>query len=101
MPPLRNPWLASLLAALYSLGLSAWSVVAAMALTGWSLGPANGGFNDWPSFVTFFGHTWFAGVLGLVFSIGPYARARQGFTAAKGENAAPPEQNQPLPNPTS
>lgn len=89
----------AILAYLYSLGLSAWSVLAAMAATGWALGPTNGGFNDWPSFVTFFGHTWFAGIIGLIFSIGPYARAKQGFTAASGGTLPPPEQNQPA-NPT-
>lgn len=95
MPAPSNPTLAALYAALYSYALSAWSVALAMATTGWALGPANGGFNDWPTFVTFLGHTWFAGIVGLVFSIGPYARARQGFTAAKGDGTPPPEQNQP------
>jgi hypothetical protein len=98
--PFQNPWLQALYAALYSYGLAAWSVVLAMATTGWALGPANGGFNDLPTFLVFLKHTWFAGILGLVFSIGPYARARQGFTAAKGENSPPPEQSQPAPNPT-
>lgn len=86
----------ALLAYLYSLALSAWAVVTTMVIAGWALGPANGGFSDGPTFLTYMGHVWFAGVLGLVFSIGPYARAKQGYTAAAtGTVAPPPEQNQP------
>jgi hypothetical protein len=99
--PFQNPWLASLYAALYSWGLSAFAIISTAVGIGWTLGPTNGGFNDWPTFVTFAGHAWFGCVIGLVFQIGPYARARQGFTAAKGENTPPPEQNQPAPIPTS
>lgn len=85
----------AILAYLYSLALSAWSVITTMVVAGWALG-ANGGFTDWPTFVTFIGHTWFAGLIGLVFSIGPYARAKQGYTAAAtGATSPPPEQNQP------
>lgn len=85
----------ALLAYLYSLALSAWSVLTTMVIAGWALGAGNGGFNDWPTFVTFLGHTWFAGILGLVFSIGPYARAQQAHAAAaNGTTPPPPEQNQ-------
>ena len=92
---LSAPWAAAVEAALYSSALSAWSVLAAMVATGWALGPANGGFNDWPTFVTFFSHTWFAALIGLAFSIGPYARAKQGFTASQNPSVSPPpEQNQ-------
>lgn len=85
----------ALFAYLYALALSAWSVLTTMVIAGWALGGSNGGFNDWPTFVTFLGHTWFAGILGLVFSIGPYARARQGYTAVTNGTSPPPEQNQP------
>ena len=70
-----------------------------MAGVGWTLGPQNGGFNDWPTFVTFMSHAWFGGVIGLIFQIGPYARARQGFTAVTSDTTPPPEQNQPPANP--
>ena len=94
------PTTQAIYAYLYSLALTVWGTVAVMVTTGWALGAQNGGFNDWPTFVTFFGHTWFAGIIGLVFSIGPYARAQQGYNAAKGGvTPPPPEQNQP-PKPT-
>jgi len=98
MPPLpiRNPWLAALYAALYSWGLSAFAIVSAAVGIGYSLGPANGGYNDWPTFVLFAKHAWFGCGIGLVFQIGPYVRAKQGFTAANNPDVAPPpEQNQP------
>jgi hypothetical protein len=82
-------------AALYSWGLSAFAIVSTAVGIGWTLGPTNGGFNDWPSFVTFASHAWFGCVIGLVFQIGPYARARQGYTASQGGATPPPEQNQP------
>jgi hypothetical protein len=86
----------AILAYLYSLALSVWSIAVAMATTGWALGPSNGGFNDWPTFLVYLSHTWFAGVIGLVFSIGPYARGQQAYNAAKGGvTQPPPEQNQP------
>lgn len=95
MPVPKNPWLAALQASLYSWALSAWVVATMMVTIGWSLGPTNGGFNDWPSFERYIAHVWFAGVVGLLFNIGPYARAKQGFTAAVSGTAPPPEQNQP------
>lgn len=102
MKPSANPWIAALYAALYSWGLSAFAIVSTAVGIGWTLGPTNGGFNDWPSFVTFAGHAWFGCVIGLIFQIGPYARAKQAASAASGGNALPPpEQNQPIPNPTS
>jgi hypothetical protein len=84
-----------ILAYLYSLALSAWNVLTAMALTGYALGSANGGFNDWPAFVTFLSHTWFVGILGLVFAIGPYARYAQAKSAASGNGTQPPPEQAP------
>jgi hypothetical protein len=84
------------MAFLYSSALSVWSISVAMVSTGYALGPAKGGFNDLPTFLVFLKATWFAGLVGLVFSIGPYARYRQAYAAAKGETAPPqppPEQN--------
>lgn len=82
---------AAVQAYLVSQGYQAWSVVLAVATVGYSLGPANGGYNDWPSFVAFAGHAWFGVAIALVFGIGPYARAKQGGDAAttvvKGANA--------------
>lgn len=103
MPPLpfKNPWMQALYAALYSWGLSVFAIVSTAVGIGWTLGPTNGGFNDWPSFVTFASHAWFGCVIGLIFQIGPYARAKQGFSAATSGTTPPPEQNQPLANPTS
>ena len=96
LPPGTSPWLAALYAALYSWGLSAFAIISTAVGIGWTLGPGNGGFNDWPSFVTFASHAWFGCVIGLVFQIGPYARAQQGFSAAEGgKTTPPPEQNQP------
>ena len=92
-----RPPIAAIYAALYSWALAAWTVITMMVTVGWQLGPQHGGFNDWPTFLTFMKLTWFAGVIGLVFSIGPYARAKQAFTAAAspGTTLPPPEQNQP------
>ena len=67
---------------LISQGFQAWAVIVAVATVGYSLGPANGGYNDWPTFVTFASHAWFGVVIALVFGIGPYARAKQGGDAA-------------------
>lgn len=95
MPKITNPWLAALYAALYSWYISTFTIASAIVAVGWQLGPNNGGFSDWPTFVTFMSHAWFAGVIGLVFQLGPYARAKQGFTAAASGTLPPPEQNQP------
>ena len=100
MPKITNPWIAALYAALYSWGISIFTILSTMVAVGFTLGvgtpqrPA-GGFDDWPTFVTFMSHAWFAGVIGLVFQLGPYARAKQGFTAATSGTLPPPEQNQP------
>lgn len=90
-----KPWVAALQAALYSYWLSAWSIASTMLGTGFSLGPKNGGFDDWPTFVTFMHHAWFGAICGLVLQIGPYVRGNQGYSAAKGGTLPPPEQNQP------
>ena len=73
---------AAIQAFLISQAYQAWAVVVAVVTVGYSLGPAQGGFNDWPSFVTFASHAWFGVVIALVFGIGPYARAKQGGDAA-------------------
>jgi hypothetical protein len=90
----KNPWLQALYAAMYSFGLSAFAVFSTMAAVGWSMGADKGGFNNWPTFLAFMSSNWFAGVFGLVFQIGPYARARQGYTAVTSGTTPPPEQNQ-------
>lgn len=82
----------AILAYVYSLGLSLWSVVTGIVSLGWTLGVSNGGYNDLPTFLTFMSHAWFAGILGVVFSIGPYARFVQAKAAASGNGQAPPEQ---------
>lgn len=89
-----NPALAALYASLYALGLSAFTVFSTAVGIGWTLGPTHGGFNDWPSFVTYLGNVWFGMVIGIVFQVGPYARAKQGYTAAAnpGTTLPPPEQ---------
>lgn len=87
---------ASLYAALYSWWLSAFSILSTCVGIGWALGPTRGGYNDWPTFVVYLSHVWFGCIIGLVFQVGPYARARQGYTAVKNGGPPPPEQNQPL-----
>lgn len=62
--------------------LGIWSMTVAAVGIGWSLGPNNGGFNDWPTFVQFLSHAWFGIMLGVFFGIGPYFRAKQGSDAA-------------------
>jgi len=92
-----NPWMAALYAALYSCFISAFTIVSTAIGVGLTLGPKNGGFDDLTTFITFMSHAWFGCVLGFVFQVGPYVRAKQGFTASKngGATAPPPEQNQP------
>jgi len=100
MPKITNPWLAALQAALYSWYISIFTILSAIIATGWALGvgtpsqPA-GGFNDWPTFVIFMKHVWFAGLIGLIFQVGPYARAKQAASAASGGNALPPPEQMP------
>ena len=78
MPPLpfKNPWMQALYAALYSWGLSVFAIVStAVGSDGrWA---DHGGFTI-GRFVTFANHASFGCVIGLIFQIGPYARAKQG-----------------------
>lgn len=60
---------------MYSFFLSCFTVASTAVGIGWTLGPENGGFNDYPSFVTYVGHVWFGMVIGIIFQVGPYVRA--------------------------
>ena len=91
-----NPLLAGLYASLYSLGLSGFAVLSTAVGIGWTLGPSHGGFNNWPTFLAYLGNVWFGMVIGVVFQVGPYVRAKQGYSAAQGNATPPPEQNQPV-----
>ncbi len=72
---LSPPQIAGIKAALYSWYISTYTIMSVIVATGWALGvgtpsqPA-GGFNDWPTFVVFIKHVWFAGLVGLVFQLG-------------------------------
>lgn len=55
-----------------------WGAIVCAEGIGYALGPAHGGYNDWPSLVTFNSHAWFGVALAFFFGIGPYVRAKQG-----------------------
>lgn len=69
---------------LVSQGLQLWATTVAAVGIGYSLGPANGGFNDFASFEGYMSHAWFGIVLAAVFGLGPFYRAKQGSDAATG-----------------
>ncbi len=66
-------------AMLVSFALSTSTAFSGVVGAGYALGPGTaanplGGFNDWPTFVTFMGHAWFGIIFALIFQVGPYAR---------------------------
>jgi len=78
-----NTWTwAALQSFLVAQALGLWSMTVAAVTIGYTLGPTNGGFNDGPSFLVYMGHAWFGILLGAVFGIGPFYRAKQGGDAA-------------------
>jgi hypothetical protein len=89
----KKPWLNGLYAALYSWGISAFTIVSTAVGIGYSLG-VHGGFTDPATFVEFIKNAWFGCLIGLIFQVGPYVRGKQGFAAAADGKTPPPEQNQ-------